>query len=96
MAPPIQMMQNAGGTFDELEGVTSRDRNARYPQNAPATDPALPGVEQFPPDEATNIASLDGIAAMERARHHGNNDERTRAVNIRNDPSISDIDWDLD
>ena len=23
-------------------------------------------------------------------------DERTRAVNIRNDPSISDIDWDLD
>jgi hypothetical protein len=24
------------------------------------------------------------------------NDERTRAVNIRNDPSISDVDWDLD
>lgn len=24
------------------------------------------------------------------------NDERTRAVDIRNDPSISDIDWDLD
>jgi hypothetical protein len=34
---------------------------------------------------------------MERARNHGpSNDERTRAVNIRNDPSISDIDWDLD
>jgi len=48
-------------------------------------------------DEATSIASLDGLAAMERARHQGpNNDERTRAVNIRNDPSISDIDWDLD
>jgi len=24
------------------------------------------------------------------------NDERTRAVNIRNDPSMSEIDWDLD
>jgi hypothetical protein len=34
---------------------------------------------------------------MERARNHGpGNEERTRAVNIRNDPSISDIDWDLD
>jgi len=49
-------------------------------------------------DEATSIASLEGIAAMERARHQGptSNEERTRAVNIRNDPSISDIDWDLD
>jgi hypothetical protein len=49
------------------------------------------------PDEATRLASLDSMAAMERARAHGQTtDERTRAVNIRNDPSISDIDWDLD
>ncbi|HEU0035462.1 MAG TPA: NAD(P)-binding domain-containing protein [Kofleriaceae bacterium] len=47
-------------------------------------------------DEATRLASLDSLAAMERARNHGGNDERTRAVNIRNDPSISDVDWDLD
>jgi hypothetical protein len=48
-------------------------------------------------EDATRLASLDGIAAMERARNHGpSHDERTRAVNIRNDPSISDIDWDLD
>jgi hypothetical protein len=36
------------------------------------------------------------MAAMERARHQGSNEERTRAVNIHNDPAISDIDWDLD
>jgi hypothetical protein len=35
---------------------------------------------------------------MERARPlpTTSNDERTRAVDIRNDRSISDIDWDLD
>jgi hypothetical protein len=54
-----------------------------------------PGLENNY-EEATSIASLDGIAAMERARHQPSNEERTRAVNIRNDPSISDIDWDLD
>jgi hypothetical protein len=49
------------------------------------------------PDEATRLASVDSMAALERARAHGQaTDERTRAVNIRNDPSISDIDWDLD
>jgi hypothetical protein len=53
--------------------------------------------DQHDSEDATRLASLDGIAAMERARNHGpSNDERTRAVNIRNDPSISDIDWDLD
>jgi thioredoxin reductase/ferredoxin len=52
-------------------------------------------------DEATRMANLDTIAAMERARNQGKpgqpqQDERTRAVNIRNDPSMSEIDWDLD
>jgi hypothetical protein len=48
-------------------------------------------------EDSTRMASLDGMAAMERARtQNPANDERTRAVNIRNDPSISDIDWDLD
>lgn len=66
----------------------------RFPAHAPATDPDA-HLDSF--EEKTSIASLDSIAAMERARHHGPlNDERTRAVNIRNDPSISDIDWDLD
>ena len=45
--------------------------------------------------EATRVASIDALTAMERMRKQGN-DDSTRAVNIRNDPSISDIDWDLD
>jgi hypothetical protein len=98
MAPPMPQDLNNLGTYDDaaFAEVTNRDRQQpKFPQNAPATDPQLPGFEHYP-EEATNIASIDGIAAMERARHNGNNDERTRAVNIRNDPSISDIDWDLD
>jgi len=48
-------------------------------------------------DEATSIGSFDGMSAMERARQQvPSHEERTRAVNIRSDPSISDIDWDLD
>ena len=48
-------------------------------------------------DEATRLASRDSIGKRERSRNHGpSHDDRTRAVNIRNDPSISDIDWDLD
>lgn len=57
-------------------------------------------LEDHHGDEATRLASLDSIAAMERARKQpaitGTQEERTRAVNIRNDPSISDVDWDLD
>jgi hypothetical protein len=96
MAPPMNLNDmRAFGDDTGPEGPTG-PMHGRFPQQAPATDPAVPGIEQYPQDEATSIASLDGIAAMERARHSGNNDERTRAVNIRNDPSISDIDWDLD
>ena len=101
LAPPISPNQMAPMTLNNFgddtgpEGPTG-PMSGRYPQQAPLTDPQVPNIEQYPQDEATSIASLDGIAAMERARHSGNNDERTRAVNIRNDPSISDIDWDLD
>ena len=60
-----------------------------WPAQTPKSDPNH--------EEATSISSYDGIVAMERARQGGpQHDERTRAVNIRNDPSISDIDWDLD
>jgi hypothetical protein len=55
------------------------------------------GFEDQREDEATRLSNLESIAAMERARANGSgNEDRTRAVNIRNDPSISDIDWDLD
>jgi hypothetical protein len=78
--------------FDET-GVSFDDQ--KFLSNAPGTDPDG-GTEDH--DEATRMASLDGMAAMERARQvpQPSGDERTRAVNIRNDKSISDIDWDLD
>jgi hypothetical protein len=51
-------------------------------------------------DEATRMSSIESITAMDRVRQQqpqtGNHDERTRAVNIRNDPSMSEVDWDLD
>jgi thioredoxin reductase/ferredoxin len=91
LAPQMAPMR-----LEDSGQFTNRDPlSPKFPPNTPATDPNMPGVDQF--EEKTSIASLDSIAAMERARHQGNaNDERTRAVNIRNDPSISDIDWDLD
>lgn len=58
--------------------------------------PSHPVVDD-PRDERTRMASLEAIAAMENThRPTQPGDERTRAVNIRNDPSISDVDWDLD
>jgi len=86
---------------DDGHGIDDLTRPAddyppRFLSPAAAAEPG--GFEDHrDPEEATRLASLDGIAAMERARNHGpSHDERTRAVNIRNDPSISDIDWDLD
>ncbi len=44
------------------------------------------------------IDDLDNQAARlaNAAGPFGPSDRRTRAVNIRNDKSISDIDWDID
>jgi thioredoxin reductase/ferredoxin len=86
-APPLDDMTRPSSDFPP-----------QYLSPAPAGDPGFGEIEDHhDPEEATRLASLEGIAAMERARNHGpSNDERTRAVNIRNDPSISDIDWDLD
>ena len=52
-------------------------------------------------DEATRMANVDGIShkypppprSGGSAKHDA---ERTRAVDIRNDPGINDIDWDID
>jgi thioredoxin reductase/ferredoxin len=98
---PTRMAHIDSLGFDDSQGsdemtLPSDDFPPRFLSPAPATEPNLGGFEDHL-DEATRLASLEGIAAMERARNHGpSNDERTRAVNIRNDPSISDIDWDLD
>lgn len=80
------------------EEVTSP---AEMATRAPLHLPALEIDDFSGQEEATRLANLDGLAAMERARPQtpargAHTDERTRAVDIRNDKSISDIDWDLD
>ncbi len=73
------------------EPGTEIDGHRKFLQQAPTTEP------EFSTDEATRMSNFDGIAAMERARKGPPvQEERTRAVNIRSDKSISDIDWDLD
>ncbi len=99
---PTRMAPIDPRAYDET-GVEERTDRAgatpshKFPATAPATDPQFLHLEDNA-DEATRLASLDSLAAMDRLRNApaNNSDERTRAVNIRNDPSISDIDWDLD
>ncbi|MEO7735248.1 MAG: hypothetical protein ABIY55_30120, partial [Kofleriaceae bacterium] len=59
--------------------------------------PGFPGFEDHRDDgESTRLASVDGLAAAERARNKGASDERGRAASTGNNPNIADIDWDLD
>jgi putative YpdA family bacillithiol system oxidoreductase len=64
---------------------------------------------QFDEDEATRLANVDGSLPSRRqapapsrqapppSRRSAKHDpESTRAVDVRNDPSINDIDWDID
>jgi hypothetical protein len=84
--------------IDELTRPAD-DFPPRFLASAPTTEPGMEASfdDHRDPEEATRTSHIEGIAAKERPRHHGpSHDERTRAVNIRNDPSISDIDWDLD
>ncbi len=85
--------------FDETQSIDAAVDRGIEELTRPAEDyppKYLPPMQLDETDEATRLASLDSLAAMERVRGGPSNDERTRAVNIRNDPSISDIDWDLD
>ncbi|MBA2540376.1 MAG: NAD(P)-binding domain-containing protein [Deltaproteobacteria bacterium] len=115
---PTRMAAIDPRAYDEtgVEERTDRGSQVRkFPQAQPKTDPSPSrfggGELEDNGDEATRLASLDSLAAMDRVRNSPNaphkaphppspsansSDERTRAVNIRNDPSISDIDWDLD
>lgn len=93
---PTRMANIDPRAYDET-GV--EERTDRKPiLTTPTPTPRPMGEFDDNSEEATRLSSLEGISAMERARQHGvvGADERTRAVNIRNDPSISDIDWDLD
>ena len=90
---PTRMSKVDPRAFDETAALFDENKFL-----APTTDPDPGRIENHENEEATRMASLDGMAAMERARQlpQPAADERTRAVNIRNDKSMSDIDWDLD
>lgn len=78
-----------------LAAVTEQNQSLAYEDNS---------------DEATRMSSMDAIAAMGRGNpppaHRRNPppaprgaapvDERTRMVDVRNDPNMTDIDWDID
>jgi len=79
--------------FDQIEGGATVGEHA--PKFLPSTTEA-----SAPPsfdEEATRMANVDSIGKRRAPPPSSSkNDERTRAVDIRNDPSISDIDWDID
>ena len=74
-------------------------------EGAPKFLPSTTELSAAPPehfdelaDEKTRMANVSSIKPGERSNRGQPpaREERTRAVDIRNDPSISDIDWDLD
>ena len=96
--PDLALDHEIDRGIDELTRPAD-DFPPRFLAAAPITEPGTDALfeDHRDPDEATRLSRIEGIAAMERTRHPGpSHDERTRAVNIRNDPSISDIDWDID
>jgi thioredoxin reductase (NADPH) len=73
------------------------------PKFLPASTEIAP--MQFDDDEATRMANVDGQMPPRRQaprqappprRGAKHDPESTRAVDVRNDPSINDIDWDID
>ncbi|MGE5185906.1 MAG: hypothetical protein ACM31C_27805, partial [Acidobacteriota bacterium] len=66
------------------------------------TEPSQPpehlDESPFGDDEATRMANVDSISGRRRAKlpPPSSHEERTRAVDIRDDRAMSDIDWDID
>ncbi|MDB4959928.1 MAG: 4Fe-4S ferredoxin iron-sulfur binding domain protein [Myxococcales bacterium] len=91
---PTRMANVDAKMLDSLDEAATRASNAAkfLPAN---TVPS--GSQQFDElEDATALATID-IAAIERAHRPGpGKEDRTRAVDIRNDKSMSDIDWDID
>jgi thioredoxin reductase/ferredoxin len=82
-----------GAVHDDFSDKTRPADDFKFLPQAPATEP---GSLFDDSDESTSLSSIESIRA---ARSGANPDDRTRAVNIRNDrndPSISDVDWDID
>jgi hypothetical protein len=79
----------------DLSAFDNIDEGEQAPKFLPAKTEAAP-----PPsfdDEATRMAHVDAVSRRyPPPPSSSKNEERTRAVDIRQDPSISDIDWDID
>ena len=58
----------------------------------------IPDPREYDGDaEATRLSNINNInGGRSQNPNRGGGDERTRAVDIRNDRSMSDIDWDID
>jgi hypothetical protein len=110
-APPRAGAAARSAIFDEptrLGGVDEHLLNQTRPKESadeyppkflPATTDLAPMT--FDDDEATRMAGDDGRMPPKPAKRtlpppRGKNDERTRAVDIRGDENINDVDWDID
>jgi hypothetical protein len=94
------LFDDGGFNDDDPNHATTLDPHFdKFLKNAPKTElqSGIPSTG-FEENEATRMANVDGIAAMERARKANQlpPEESTRAVNIRTDRPMSDVDWDLD
>ncbi|HEY3804135.1 MAG TPA: NAD(P)-binding domain-containing protein [Kofleriaceae bacterium] len=57
----------------------------------------IPDPREYPPDDSDGDATrLSNLNLGRPPNRNSNGDERTRAVDIRNDRSMSDVDWDID
>ncbi|MDX2093141.1 MAG: NAD(P)-binding domain-containing protein [Kofleriaceae bacterium] len=83
-------------SFEEARMTEIDPHFEKFLSSGPANDPAEVIVDDL--DQPTQMADMDRFASLERQRHAAPpaSDERTRAVNIRHDGSMSDIDWDID
>jgi hypothetical protein len=85
--------------FDEDESAMTRPGDAaRFLQASTEPQLAPEHLDEGPDEEATRMANVDNIA---RAQRRGppppaRGEERTRAVDIRDERKINDIDWDID
>lgn len=80
---------------------TSTDYPPKFLSAATELSPFSGGSGGFhDEDSATRLASVESVAKRHPPRHLPKPDDRTRNVDIRTDPrgdpSISDIDWDID
>ncbi|MGE0396647.1 MAG: NAD(P)-binding domain-containing protein [Kofleriaceae bacterium] len=95
------LFDDGGFNDDNPDHATTLDPHFdKFLKSAPKTElqSGIPSTG-FEENESTRLANVEGIAAMERARSKANQlppEESTRAVNIRSDRPMSDVDWDLD